>query len=238
MEKNIKKTLFIEFYGLPGCGKSLISHDIAIYYKDTGLSVGEPNFDIVRNHGTLLRKLLKYRIFISFSFFHHSDCVLIKELVKKNGYHGLESFSLVINVIQKLHEYYRNQQKDIVVWDQGIVQAAVSLSSNGVVNVNNNLRAILGLFKTQPSILKVYVKCSIDTSLSRMQQRSKHLSRVEKVSSPQEKIRFLQMFQRCCDDIPNTDGIVIDNDTFSYEVTKTELISKLQKKEISQTLFK
>jgi thymidylate kinase len=55
--------LIVEFIGLPGSGKSTLSHAVARFLRDAGESVSERSFEIAHEHGTAGRLLAKLRLF-------------------------------------------------------------------------------------------------------------------------------------------------------------------------------
>ena len=210
MENTLKHTLYIEFYGLPGCGKSTVSHLLAERLREDGIKVAEPSFGI-DHQKPLCRKIRKLIWGLYYYTFYRSLYNAVNELVSKNGYKETEAFSQTVNIMQKVAAYRKNSEDQIVIWDQGIVQAAISLSLLGIVEANYNLHELIDLLP--PSIRTHNVLIDIDeqVALQRMSMRSSNDSRVEKVKDGKQKSILLHRFQKGVDTIKSCySGVGVD----------------------------
>lgn len=229
MEKNIKRSIHIEFYGLPGCGKTTVSHRLAVDLTKVGYPVIEPNYDVVNKHSSLMRKLLKFTNTYRQKLFNRPVYESIESLVAKNGYSGNEAFKQIVNVVQKI-KWYNKAKECIVVWDQGIKQAAVSLSANSSVNSKDNEVSIKEMLNLSPIVIPVYLKCSISTSENRMAQRVAHRSRVEKIDSIIQRQAVLNKFYDDCEALYSPGSIVIECDNKGLNDIHTELFLQLEER--------
>lgn len=211
MENTLGNTLYLEFYGLPGCGKSTISHLVAEQLRNDGYLVDEPSYDIDRNFSPFFRKLKKLSIYISWQVFHNDTFKKVSAIVGKNGYTGIAKIEQTSNVLQKICVYQDTRKRRIVVWDQGLVQASISLSLKGAVDADANLKSLLHILGLNAEIEFVFISVDEQVALERMSQRQTNDSRVEKLKDDNQKHEMMSRFQHEIDVInKGNTGIVID----------------------------
>lgn len=191
----MRKTSFIEFYGLPGSGKSTLSHIVAERLRSEGLSVDEPSYNIDHQH-PLPKKLKKFAVGGYWFVIRHRQYRLISEIVKQNGYKGLTAFTMTVNVIQKMRIYNSLKETEIVIMDQGLIQACVSLSTNGKIRAKENYERLLTMMPNAANASKIYIDVNDETALDRMSQRATNDSRVEKLKDVDAKKEMLNRI-RC-----------------------------------------
>ena len=184
----------MEFYGLPGCGKSTVSHAVARLLREDGYSVQEPSFGI-DHQPNYIKRPRKLAIACWWYLFHHNEYCSIRSVVLQNGYDGLEALTQTANVIQKIKAYNQKGNAQITIWDQGLIQAAVSLSVKGKVTAGENYRRLLPFVKREPRIVPVYMPVTIDVALKRMNDRHTNDSRVEKLKLGEQKTAMLRRLQ-------------------------------------------
>ncbi len=194
----IDRTVFLEFYGLPGCGKSTISHLVAEELRNQGKKVIEPTYDV--NHGcpTVIRKVVKLCYLACYSMMHSEEYKGLKRLIRSNGYAGFETFIQAANISQKLWEY-DHAKSDYVIFDEGLTQSAISLAWR-TKNSAENETVLYGLCKKR-NALKYYVKVDVDKALERMAGRVRHDSRIEKIVDKDEQLRAIRIFEGECEKI-------------------------------------
>lgn len=199
-------TLFLEFYGLPGCGKSTISHLVAEELRKKGKQVKEPTYDSDHKLSENKRKCIKLLKLIRYTLLHPQKYKRLIKLVKSNGYTGLMALSQAVNIVPKLWEY-DHAMDDYVVFDEGLVQSSISLVKDGD-NSKYNEEMLFSLCAKR-FFKKIYIKVSVDTALERMQERDKHDSRIEKITEEETKQRAIRIVEMLCESIsPN---LVIDD---------------------------
>lgn len=194
------KPISIEFYGLPGCGKSTISHKLADDLRSKGLSVWEPSYEIDRKYGKTMRKVVKFAKMASFAICNYRAYISVRELVETNGYQGMSALHQLANIAHKIDSYRIADRWDVTIWDEGLVQSSISLAINSGRKASENERCLLAYTGDVKSV-RVYVMVDIDTALKRMEGRNTNDSRVEKMANLEEKITFLKGFESACDSI-------------------------------------
>lgn len=200
MENSLAHPLFIEFYGLPGCGKSTVSTRVAEWLRVDGYVVDEPSY-LEDHKPAFKRKLWKLFVGCSWFLFRHVLYKSISSLVAENGYDGVERFTQSVNLIQKFGIYKRNNTGRIIIWDQGIIQAAISLSIKGKLSASENLQRIKSYLSDDLLILRVYLPTELAVSLKRMECRRTNDSRVEKLDGEESKLNMLRAFETGIDSI-------------------------------------
>lgn len=200
METNLKYPISLEFYGLPGCGKSTVSHKLADELRTDGWNVWEPSYDIDRKYIPIIRKIVKLWKLFGFAIKNYELYTNICSLVKKNGYKGKDAMSHRINIALKVLSYLNCKEYDIIIWDEGVTQAAISLSFNSSCSILENERSINGLIG-DIRCLKIYVYVDIQTAMNRMELRYTCDSRVEKMKTVEYKHFFLNNFLKNCETV-------------------------------------
>ena len=229
MEHPLKRPLFVEFYGLPGCGKSTVSHLVASKLRDVGFLVYEPSYEIDRNCSPFIRKLKKLSIYLSWLVFHNNTFKKVSAIVAKNGYTGFAKIEQTSNVLQKISEYQKRGPNRVAIWDQGLLQASVSLSLKGEINADENLTGLQDILGSNVEILSVLISVEEKVALERMSQRTTNDSRVEKLKDANQKHVMLQRFQDGIDSISKQNKSLVVNgaapiDNQFEQITK-EIIS-------------
>lgn len=210
--------VFLEFYGLPGCGKSTISHLVAEELRKQGKIVKEPTYDLDHKLPGGKRKTIKLLRLLQYGVFHHGQYKYLTQMIKDNGYSGAEIVSQAANIAPKLW-VYEKASADYVVFDEGLVQSAISLC-RGKRNSTENETALHSLCEER-KVLKIYIRVNTETALERMAGRDKHDSRIEKISGPKEQREALKAFEERIECISS--GLVIDEGTIDASVKKIML---------------
>lgn len=227
MENNLNKIIHIEFYGLPGCGKSTISHIIAQELRTRGYVVQEPSYDFDHNLRPLHRKIKKMAYTVFFGMHYPDIYKKVKKIVVLNGYVSFKSYmSQLVNILPKLGIYKRNTG-GIFFWDEGMIQSSISLAFQSGKDVNSIIRNF-GIKKNNSILIKIDVNEKI--AVERMNNRATNDSRVEKESNPIKKHEMLQKYQRCIEHI-NEDILVCNskpiNECEKYESIVEQIENKL-----------
>lgn len=202
MEANITCPISIEFYGLPGCGKSTISHRFADEMREMGLRIWEPSFDIDRKFTPSIRKVVKLSKMIMLAIQHPCLYRKMSALVKYNGYSGVEAISQKTNLAYKILAYCSPKDCNVMVWDEGILQSSVSLAMGNKVSSGENENVISGMCGGIP-IYKVLTYVDCDNALKRMEGRSTNDSRVEQLTERGQQLEFLHLFEAGVNAISN-----------------------------------
>lgn len=217
MGSDIKgSTIFLEFYGLPGCGKSTISHLVAEELRRQGKTVKEPTYDTDHRYSPSVRKGIKLLRLIIYAFLFPSKYRALSKVIIANGYAGANMLSQAANIAPKLWEY-DHARADYVVFDEGLTQSAISLV-NKDGSSSENEKNLYELCKRR-RVRKFYIRVSPEIALSRMAGRDKHDSRIEKIRDETEKVKLMREFEALCESA--TLDFIVD------AATKEESVGKI-----------
>ena len=214
MEFDLKdNTLFLEFYGLPGCGKSTISHLLAEELRRQGKIVMEPTYVIDHRYSPILRKGIKLLKLFRYVLFNSRKYKTLSNLIRVNGFSGTEALSQVVNIALKLWGY-DHAKADYVIFDEGLTQSAISLAKNESSCLETE-RKLYELCK-QRTVRKLFIKVSPEIALSRLVGRDRHDSRIEKISDKVEKVKAMKNLEKQCNTI--IPGFVIEDASIEFAV--------------------
>lgn len=216
-----KKSVFLEFYGLPGCGKSTVSHLVAEKLRNLGNDVMEPTYDMDHKCSAGIRKIRKLLILGKYAVVHPRGFLQLARLVKKNGYTGSEGIAQAANIAQKLW-IYEHADASYVIFDEGLTQSAISLSQ-GLCSSRENEAALYQLCRKR-TVLKIYMVVSTAEVQRRMASRDRHDSRIEKIQDAAQREAALGAFERQCEGIPEGTRIM-DADIVSCISRVTAFVS-------------
>lgn len=209
MGKDINEPVFIEFLGLPASGKTTLSHIVADKLRSKGYEVSEPNYDIVHRHNGIGRVMSKIFQLLKFRVECPSEYKQIKRIVYNNSYQGIGAKKHLINLILKVRAY-KGFRRGIMIWDQGIYQAIISLSITGKQNCIENKNELLHCGFINDKILKIYLDTPVDVAMQRMANRKDGKSRIDKVTNSDGRRKVMEDFHECC-------MTLLDNKTISIE---------------------
>lgn len=190
------KTVILDFYGLPGSGKTTLSHEIAEKLSCSHSTIAEPSYDYDHKLNPLCRKLKKFFDSFFFGVTHFKHFAAIVSIVKNNTASGAELFSDIINITTKIAMISRYQKKrDYIVFDEGIAQAAISLMIDNPEKAGNVFQDICKLLDEPYCIKLVRVECKPDVALDRVLKRKTNDTRVEKMNSEIHMYHFMEQFE-------------------------------------------
>lgn len=225
----MRNTLHIEFYGIPGCGKTTIANLVSRKLESQGYILVIPDKRLKYDRNPFYRKIMKLFTTIKYSLTHPVTLLKIICLTKKNGYKKINNqITHIVNIIPKIYIYNSTPANKIVVWDEGITQSSVSLSVNSLVSVKENENAIIDLIDKNIIQIHVYLVVEMKIALERMDKRATNDSRVEKEHNKEKQLAFLQKFEDVCNSYDK--DIVINVGDKSVEEIANEVLSKLIEK--------
>ncbi len=237
MEDTLRQTLFIEFCGLPGSGKSTVSHIVARWLRADGYQVIEPSF-VVDHRKPLRRKLGKLIKGCRWYLCSRKLYAQVATVVRNNGYVGYELFTQTVNVLQKIKVYQKAKHGSVIIWDQGLIQAAVSLSTTNKLSAEENYARLRELITRDVRMVCIFMDIDIHTAMKRMNMRHSNGSRVEKLKNEGEKKKMLQQIGndlnslRKSFSIRETDYVTVSTDKLDkttediYQTIKNAIIFK------------
>lgn len=197
--------IILDYYGIPGSGKTTKSHEKANDCRKKGMTIVEPSYDLDHRHNVMARKLYKLLMTAHIFFSHHNTFSKIQKIVKENGYKSFyDQLRHIANIASKLFviDKYR-QTTDCLIFDEGLAQAAISLSVNSHISAEDNLKHILVLIDNAPEIHWVRVKVSIEIALQRIMKRDTRDTRIEAMKTQQEKEELMKLYEKAADQISN-----------------------------------
>ena len=166
---NDLKCIIIDFFGLPGCGKSTISHLLAekIDYK----KVFEPSY--ISDHYWTVRKRTSVKAMraIYIALRYNKIFRKIISLIKANEIEGIHTIACeIINITDKIYSIIKKRKDNCyIVFDEGIAQIAISLSLNQKKGASENYYELLKVIELESEkILLVYLEEDTSTALMRM----------------------------------------------------------------------
>lgn len=221
MGSDLKNTSFLEFYGLPGCGKSSVSHVVASALRQNGKSISEPTYQIDHISSPAKRKFKKIGSLILYFFSSPKACGTMMRQIRKNGYKGKFVLSHAANLAPKLLAYNR-AKNNYVLFDEGLTQSALSLSQNGKLPASENESVLYALCKNRP-VKKIYLRVEKKEALRRMNDRASNDSSIEKMQAPEERLAALSLWESSCESL--SCDLIIE----SHDVTEsaTEVLQNL-----------
>lgn len=204
----------IDFIGIPGSGKSTVSHLLAIELRKQGYSVAEPNYDLVSGNMRRTKKILKT---IAIVLGEPREFKLILNLVLSKCDNIVRMIIHIINIAIKLHAVNNSKNCEYIIFDQGIHQAAISLSmENNSNNVNEILESIQNIIRN--NLTSVFLSIDTGIALDRINKRDNGKSRVDKLKTDEEKIQELRRWNDKCISILNSEQIRIDGNKSTMDL--------------------
>lgn len=230
MGNNLNKPVCIDFFGLPGCGKSTLSHLASQKLRCEGLDVKEVSYDMDHGNGTLLRTWKKIVTTIRLFLCYPRLFWRVSKTLSTNGISlfGKLYFKHIINLSYKI--CVLKGHHEIILFDEGFCQAVLSLSVN-----NDGIReycydSLVSAIASDRRMIYVYIKTEPDTALARIRGRNDGQSRFDNLSDDVTKNELVKM-EKLCGFLPQT--IVVENNNSENTMKLVDMISSGIKKEIN-----
>ena len=197
MGHNIEKTVVMDFYGIPGSGKTKRSHELADRIRKKGFDVVEPSYELDHLMPVTSRKVRKSAMTTFLIFSHPIKFRRVAKLVRKNGYTvGREWASQIVSISTKLFMLARyNRRIEYLVFDEGLAQAAVSLSIKGRIGADENLEQLLKLSESVSEFHLIQVMLGVDEALMRVNKRNSRDTRIEALRTTGEKEALMKRYE-------------------------------------------
>lgn len=181
--RNSSKIICMDFYGLPGSGKSTISHLLATKLRSYD-HVFEPSYYYDHNCTKARRVILKtFGVLVLFISSSRMFVQVCKILVECNLYPTSKAFYInLLNLAYKFNALNR-KNNGVVIFDQGFLQSVISMYfRNHSINetiILKKYEKIKMLIGKDVDIRNVYIKTDIDTVVGRLANRHTNVSRVQ-----------------------------------------------------------
>lgn len=202
----------IDLFGLPGCGKSLCSHEFAKLLTKNGYHVDELTYNMDHHHNIVARFLLKtlYALLFQISFPRQAQAVnRITKYCLSRDFSFQQQYR---NLLYKLY-LIRTNRNQFIILDEGIAQAAISIATGTEQSSFTLFQKFLDYIPKDVIYCPVYFETDIKTSLSNMDSRKSNDSRAEKISSVSERVEFLKQFESKVKCLSGISRFTINNDS-------------------------
>lgn len=208
MGNHLNKPICIDFYGLPGCGKSTLSHLVSQKLCGEGLEVKEVSYDMDHGNGFLQRSWKKCFSTIKLISFHPCMFWHLSKILSTNGIplFGKLYFKHIVNLSYKICALKGNTT--IILFDEGFCQAILSISVNNDGIRNDCYDSLLDAVACDRRVINVYVKAHSDIALARIRMRNDGQSRFDNLSDDVTKSELVKM-EILCGSLPRS--IVVEN---------------------------
>lgn len=212
MEGTLNKHIIIDFFGLPGCGKSTISHELAKKLRNNGNIVAEPTYDLDHGNSAGKRKLYKIFCAINYTICHPINAKRLFSVIRKCGNGLSDSYKLSITILSRISMI--NNADNITVLDEGLTQMAISIcqNSDNTVCLQAAYDAIARLIDNKYRICMVYLKSDIGIAIERAARRATKESRVDREENQEKKMAIYNYFESACGCFANQADISVDLD--------------------------
>lgn len=210
--------IILDFYGMPGSGKSTISHLLAERLRKDGYTVVEPSWTLDNKRFVTTRILKKLFLTLEYAFKHPCIMNSIIRYVNDSSNSFKQKIKLCINFAYTMNYETRHEDVDIMIMDEGIAQAVVSLVTESTSSTCNQYLIYL-LSKVNEKIKLVYCKVPLMTAMERLKERGTKKSRVDMLVD-REKIEMLEHIEYLCENL-SKDSIEINN-VFSLDSSTSE----------------
>lgn len=202
MEDRIN-TVVIDYYGIPGSGKTTYSHRLAEKYRAAGKRVAEPSYDLDHKKSRIGRKIAKISIAIYMAIWNFQRTKAVIALVKDNGYtrdNGL--FNQIVNIFTKLYALEKNYNRcDYIIFDEGLAQSAISLSVCNGVNAAENLEMLLRLAGPVGEIEFQEISLEPEKALEYIRKRNSCDTRIEKQVNDEQRAQMMKKYVQATEQI-------------------------------------
>lgn len=174
---------FIEFVGLPGSGKTTLSHFAAEILRGQGTAVLEPTYTVNNEMRTVQRYLTKSWYCTRLSWLRPGSALQWFLLIVASRQKTFIDFvSMVINCFFILEIYrHHSRHKGICFLDQGICQAIVSLSYSSRMDnfIESRLFRPINIMSTLVFRI-IHIETDVKTIVRRLEKRKQKQSRLER----------------------------------------------------------
>lgn len=184
----------LEFYGLPGCGKSTISHSVAKKLRKQGFAVNELTYILDHEYSPNIRRIIKLYLSCKYLLFNKKSFCEILHIIKT---YKKICISDIANIMPKCYGYKNSKQYDILIWDEGLIQSSVSSVFDEMPDKCDFIsKEILKVVRNKCNIIGVFIDFPIELTEERMLKRDSKDSRADRLEG-EERTLFLKKFKNC-----------------------------------------
>ena len=213
MANHIKQPIILDFFGLPGCGKSTVSHQLAEMLRKKGYKVYEPSYDTDHCLSSRKRKLSKMVCFLAYAVAHPIKTIELIHQICSAGNDAISAIGLAMIVVVRTQEINKHDS-GIIILDQGVVQLAISIcqKSFSTLNLSKTMEMVLSFILPQKNIHKIYIEVGVDTALKRSEQRGTTVSRMDREKDTIKKRKIMEYYANASYQFLDQATVVIDGE--------------------------
>lgn len=186
----------IDLYGLPGSGKSTISHLAADKLREEGYIVKEPSWKLDMDSSGLKRRFHKVLLSLQFALVNPAKNHALVKILKAVKNSETSFFKMWINFAYTLCSIKRTKKADFVIMDEGIAQAVLSLYLySSEQEFKKDYKTLLSFADGKLRFIYCFVLPQIANE--RIQKRENGASRLEHLPETEREQLLAQLAQRC-----------------------------------------
>ncbi len=203
MGNHLKQPVCIDFYGLPGCGKSTLSHVVAKKLRTVDFDVEETTYNVDHVYSTPYRIIKK--VFSTILLLIRYPNVF-RRVSKGVPFFSKDYFHHILNIPYKV--LAAKSSKALLVFDEGFCQSILSMAFSDEKISYNHYHSVIMAMACNRRMVNVYVKTNPQTSLARIRKRSDGQSRFDYISDVIAMEKLVQL-ESLCESLPY--AIMVDN---------------------------
>lgn len=188
-------TVFLEFCGLPGSGKSTVSHLVAEQLRSMGKKVSEPSYEADHLFSKRKRNLWKLSKLFGFMLRCPTRFCRLTGQFWGNGCFGREYLSQAVNITYKMWTY-AHPRAEYVVFDEGLIQSAASLGA--AIDMGEGICRELYNVMEGKRVAVFYICADPATVLHRLAAREEHDSHIEKLDTDRQRLEYMNRYLEQC----------------------------------------
>lgn len=206
----------IDLYGLPGSGKSTISHLAADILREEGYTVKEPSWKLDMASSGMSRRIQKVFLSLQYAIMNPAQNLALTKILKTVKNSETSFFKMWINFAYTLCSIKRVKDADYVILDEGIAQAILSLYLySPKQEFKENVRTLLSF--ADGNLRFIYCFVLPQTANERIQKRKNGASRLEHLPETEREQLLVQLAQRCEILTASCKGMRFDNNADTDE---------------------
>lgn len=204
--------MILDFFGVPGSGKSTVSHQLAKAMEDKGLAVCQPSYMMDHHNSKIIRRIKKVCIGILWLLKNRDRTKSIIAIFREYCISNIELAIEFFNIAYKVYYIDKAERYDCVVFDEGITQTMISLRNASQKTINSDLGKLQAVVCNGKSFVNIYQNTSIDVALKRLKERKTNDSKIEREADFNKQINMMHRYKILCDSISTNTLVVCDGD--------------------------
>lgn len=211
MENNIINPIILDFFGMPGSGKSTVARELHQKLSQCGYNVKNLSY-CIDNSCVIKRLCIKFLYSLVYTLCHPFFVRKLTRIISINDMGGFkEAVKQLVNITYKMYFLNNLEGYDYIILDEGICQMIVSALyySNEDITIYPLLEYLLN--HVSKSIVFVYLSVDEKIVFNRLENRMNENSRIEKERDKGIMQKRLDTINRRCNIIKKyVNAIVID----------------------------